>query len=109
VANLRDRAKVTKAMNIEGARYIRIRALPARLGLGARIRSGRAARRRVGLFPLFEAEHGEIRGARASAVPVTEYLRLRKRFAICSAIARARPLALSAVADRNVPRFGLLD
>ena len=64
VANLHDlERKVTKAMAIHGARYIHIhRALPARLGLGVRTtRSGsRGSPSKRGLFPLFEAEHGEV-------------------------------------------------
>ena len=65
-----------------------------------------------GLFPLFEAEHGEVasRPIRRQ-VPVEEYLEPQKRFAHLfgpddphgEAIAR-----LQAMADRNIRRYGLL-
>src|SRR5262250_2369195 len=65
VANLRDlERKVTFAMGIDGARYIHIH-VPCPLGWGSlpadTIRIARLAVE-SGLFPLFEAEHGEITG-----------------------------------------------
>jgi pyruvate ferredoxin oxidoreductase beta subunit len=116
VANLRDlEAKVTKAMNIEGARYIHIH-VPCPLGWGsAPADTIKVARLAVesGLFPLFEAEHGEITGRTRirRKVPVTEYLRLQKRFAhlFGDPPELGRLALIQAVADRNVARFGLLD
>ena len=58
-------AKVTKAMEIEGARYIHIM-VPCPLGWGSAaqdtIRIARLAME-CGLFPLFEAEHGMLTGS----------------------------------------------
>src|SRR6185503_13183285 len=86
VANLRDlEDKVTRAMAIEGARYIHIH-VPCPLGWGSEPKHTiQVARMAVesGLFPLFEAEHGEItsRYVLRRPVPVTEYLKLQRRFA----------------------------
>ena len=65
VANLRDlEDKVTRAMSIRGARYVHIH-VPCPLGWGSvpadTIKVARAAVE-SGLFPLFEAEHGEVTG-----------------------------------------------
>jgi len=65
-----------------------------------------------GLFPLFEAEHGEEteRYRLRRRVPVEEYLKLQKRFAHLFGSPRdARGIAaIQAIADRNIQRFGLL-
>ena len=86
VANLRDlEHKVAKAMGIGGARYVHIH-VPCPLGWGSlpadTIKVARLAVE-SGLFPLFEAEYGEITGRTPirRKVPVTDYLRLQKRFA----------------------------
>ena len=86
VANLRDlEFKVTKAMAMHGARYIHIH-VPCPLGWGSApadtIKLARLAVE-TGLFPLFEAEHGEITGRTKirRQVPVEDYLKLQKRFA----------------------------
>ncbi|MCC7259340.1 MAG: pyruvate ferredoxin oxidoreductase [Gammaproteobacteria bacterium] len=114
VANLRDlEYKVTKAMAIRGARYIHVH-VPCPLGWGSdpalTIRIARLAVE-SGLFPLFEAEHGEVT-ARTSIrrpVPVVEYLKLQKRFAhLFAAGAEARLARIQAIADRNIAHFGLL-
>jgi pyruvate ferredoxin oxidoreductase beta subunit len=116
VADVRDlEAKVTKAMSVRGARYIHI-LVPCPLGWGAAphdtVKLARLATE-SGLFPVFEAEHGEITDRRhiRRPVPVTEYLKLQRRFAHLfkpelktDVIAR-----LQAAADRNIRRFGLLD
>src|SRR5512135_120371 len=65
VANLRDlEDKVTRALAIRGSRYIHIH-VPCPLGWGSApadtIKVARAAVE-AGLFPLFEAEHGEVTG-----------------------------------------------
>jgi pyruvate ferredoxin oxidoreductase beta subunit len=115
VANLRDlEFKVTKAMGIRGARYVHIH-VPCPLGWGsAPADTIKVARLAVesGLFPLFEAEHGEITGRTKirRPVPVTEYLQLQKRFAHLFGAKpdRTRLDAIQAIADRNIARFGLL-
>lgn len=114
VANLRDlEAKVTKAMNIRGARYVHIH-VPCPLGWGANpadtIRIARLAVE-TGLFPLFEAEHGDIVASTPirRQVPVTEYLKLQKRFAhLFGSTPDARRLAqIQAIADHNIAQFNL--
>ena len=63
----------------------RLRPLPARLGIGvAATRSGwRGCVKETGLFPVFEAEHGEVVGVSKirRRVPVEEYLKLQRRYA----------------------------
>ena len=86
VANLRDlEAKVTKAMSVHGARYVHIH-VPCPLGWGsAPADTIKVARLAVesGMFPLFEAEHGEItsRYSLRRPVPVEAYLETQRRFA----------------------------
>ncbi len=115
VANLRDlERKVTFAMSIDGARYIHIH-VPCPLGWGSdpadTITIARLAVE-SGLFPLFEAEHGEITGRTRirRKVPVDEYLRLQKRFAhlFADPPERGRLALIQAIADRNIARFGLV-
>jgi pyruvate ferredoxin oxidoreductase beta subunit len=116
VANLRDlEAKVTKAMAVEGARYIHIH-VPCPLGWGSKpedtIKVARAAVE-CGLFPLFEAEYGEVtaRTTIRRRVPVDDYLKLQKRFAHLFAPKRdeLRLGLIQATADRNISEYGLLD
>jgi pyruvate ferredoxin oxidoreductase beta subunit len=66
-----------------------------------------------GLFPLFEAERGEV--VRTTPirrrVKVDNYLRLQKRFAhLFDGSARADDARsrIQAIADRNITRFGLM-
>jgi len=114
VANLRDlEFKVTKAMGIRGARYIHIH-VPCPLGWGsAPADTIRIARLAVesGLFPLFEAEYGEVTGRTKirQRVPVDEYLKLQKRFAhlFGKQPDTARIAQIQATADRSIARFGL--
>ena len=116
VANLRDlEYKVTKAMGIRGARYIHIH-VPCPLGWGsAPADTIKIARMAVesGLFPLFEAENGEItaRTTIRRRVPVEEYLKLQRRFAhLFGREPDTKRLALiQATADRNIAKFGLLE
>jgi len=116
VANLRDlEAKVTRAMALRGARYIHIH-VPCPLGWGsAPADTIRLARLAVesGLFPLFEAERGEITGRTCirRKVPVETYLRPQKRFAhLFSPEPDVERIALiQATADRNIGRFRLTD
>ncbi len=86
VADLHDlEAKVERAMSIRGARYLHI-LVPCPLGWGSAsqdtIKLARLARE-TGIFPVFEAEHGEITRVTKirHRVPVEEYLRPQKRFA----------------------------
>jgi pyruvate ferredoxin oxidoreductase beta subunit len=64
-----------------------------------------------GLFPLFEAENGEItaRYRLRKPVPVDAYLSLQKRFAHLFQPERddATIAAIQAIADRNIRRFDL--
>jgi pyruvate ferredoxin oxidoreductase beta subunit len=116
VANLRDlEAKVTRAMNIAGARYIHIH-VPCPLGWGADPADTiKVARMAVesGLFPLFEAEGGEVtnRYKLRRRVSVVEYLQLQKRFAhLFGKVADVHTVAaIQAIADRNIRVFGLAD
>jgi len=116
VAELHDlEAKVKNAMRIRGARYIHI-LVPCPLGWGHAsqdtIRIARLATQ-TGLFPVFEAAHGEVTSVSRirRRQPVEAYLRPQKRFAHLfgdppklEVIAR-----LQALADRNIRRYGLLE
>ena len=100
-------------MRIPGARYIHIH-VPCPLGWGSAPEDTlKVARLAVesGLFPLFEAEHGEItaRYALRRKVPVTEYLKLQRRFAhLFGKEPDTRTIAaIQAIADRNIRTFGL--
>jgi pyruvate ferredoxin oxidoreductase beta subunit len=116
VANLRDlERKVTRAMEIRGARYIHI-FVPCPLGWGSApedtILIARLALE-CGLFPLFEAHHGKVtaRTAIRRQVPVTEYLKRQKRFAhLFGAVPdTARIAKIQQMADQNIIDFGLLE
>lgn len=115
VCQLRDlEAKVTKAMTFHGARYLHVH-VPCPLGWGSATGDTvKVARLAVesGLFPLFEAEFGEVvdRLPIRRQVPVEEYLKLQKRFANLFSPQRdeERLAAIQAIADRNIKRFGLL-
>ncbi len=114
VANLHDlEAKVTKAMGIRGARYIHIH-VPCPLGWGSRPSDTvRVARLAVesGLFPLFEAEHGEITASLPlrKKIPVDEYLKLQKRFSHLFGSAPDTIAMIQEIADRNIAKFGLTE
>ena len=115
VANLRDlEGKVHKAMGFHGARYIHVH-VPCPLGWGSESSDTiKVARLAVesGLFPLFEAENGEVTRSTKirHRVPVEEYLKLQKRFAhlFGSEPDTGRLAAIQAIANRNIERFGLL-
>jgi pyruvate ferredoxin oxidoreductase beta subunit len=116
VSELRDlEAKVTRAMEIRGPRYIHI-LVPCPLGWGSAscdtIKLARLAKE-TGLFPVFEAVDGEVVSVSKirHRTPVEEYLKPQRRFAHLfgknpqpDVVAR-----LQATADRNIRRFGLLD
>jgi pyruvate ferredoxin oxidoreductase beta subunit len=65
-----------------------------------------------GVFPVFEAERGEVTGVLKirRQIPVEEYLKPQKRFAhLFGKKPDVATLAqLQARADRNIRRFGLL-
>jgi pyruvate ferredoxin oxidoreductase beta subunit len=116
VADLRDlEAKVEKAMTIRGARYLHV-LVPCPLGWGAAsndtIRLARLARE-TGIFPVFEAERGEVTSSTKIRrhVPVEEYLKPQRRFAhLFGKPGRPEVVAqIQADADRNIRRFGLLE
>jgi len=115
VANLHDlEQKVERAMGMHGSRYIHVH-VPCPLGWGsdpaATIKVARTAVE-CGLFPLFEAEYGEVtdRVTIRKLLPVTAYLQLQRRFAhlFRPVEDHAQLAAIQAIADRNIRRFGLL-
>jgi pyruvate ferredoxin oxidoreductase beta subunit len=116
VAEPRDlEAKVARAMEFHGARYIHV-LVPCPLGWGSAteetVRLARLAKE-TGLFPVFEALHGRVTAVSPirHKTPVEEYLRPQRRFAHLFA-GEGRPdivARLQAGADRNILRFGLLD
>jgi len=115
VAEPRDlEAKVERAMAMRGARYIHV-FVPCPLGWGAAsndtIRLARLVKE-TGLFPVFEAEHGEVVSVSKirRLVPVSEYLKLQRRYAhLFGDEPRTDVIArLQLGADRNIERFGLL-
>jgi len=116
VAELHDlEAKVEKAMGLHGARYLHV-LVPCPLGWGAASRDTIALARlarECGLFPVFEAEHGEVSSVTRirHRVPVDEYLRAQKRFAhLYGSPGQPEMIArIQAQADRNIRRFGLLE
>ncbi|HTT12966.1 MAG TPA: thiamine pyrophosphate-dependent enzyme [Burkholderiaceae bacterium] len=116
IAELHDlEYKVKRAMQIRGARYLHL-FVSCPLGWGhASEDSIRVARlaKETGLFPVFEAEHGEVVGVSKirRRTPVEEYLKLQRRFAHLfkptpdlEVIAR-----IQAGAERNIRKYGLLD
>ena len=116
VADLHDlEAKVKKAMTIRGARYLHV-LVPCPLGWGSRseetIKLARLATE-SGLFPVFEAEDGEVTATKKirRLVQVEEYLKPQKRFAHLFG-AHGRPdllNAIQAIADRNIAKYKLCD
>ena len=115
VADLHDlEAKVKRAMEFRGARYIHI-FVPCPLGWGTAshdtIRIARLAHE-TGLFPIFEAEHGVQVSALPirKQLPVEDYLKPQKRFAhLFGANPKADIIArIQARADRNIRKYGLL-
>ena len=115
VADLHDlEAKVEHAMALHGARYLHV-FVPCPLGWGSASRDTvRVARlaKETGIFPVFEAEHGEITSVSTirRRQPVEEYLKLQSRFAHLFAEPRRDDLIarIQEQADRNIERFGLL-
>jgi pyruvate ferredoxin oxidoreductase beta subunit len=116
VAELHDlEAKVERAMEFHGARYLHV-FVPCPLGWGSAskdtIQIARLAKE-TGLFPVFEAEDGEVVSVSKirRQAPVEDYLRLQRRFAhLFGDPPRTDVIErLQAIADRNIRRFGLLE
>jgi pyruvate ferredoxin oxidoreductase beta subunit len=116
VADLHDlEAKVRRALDFRGARYLHV-LVPCPLGWGSAacdtIRVARLATQ-SGLFPVFEAEHGDVVAVThiRNQVGVEEYLRAQKRYAhLFQPTLRSDVIAqIQAHANRNITRFGLLD
>jgi len=114
VAELHDlERKVERAMAMRGARYLHV-LVPCPLGWASAssdtIRLARLACE-SGLFPLFEAERGEVVDVTPirRQVPVEEYLRLQGRYRHLFGDPGRPDLVreIQAIADRNVARFGL--
>src|SRR3974377_851304 len=116
VADLHDlERKVTKAMGIYGARYIKI-ILPCPRGWGPAAQDTiRLARLAVecGLYPIFEAEHGKVTQVRKirRPVPVADYLKLQRRFAhlFRDGVEDPRVARLQAICDGNIAEYGLIE
>jgi len=116
VADLHDlEDKVERAMALRGARYLHVLvSCPLGWGSASRdtIRIARLAQQ-SGLFPVFEAERGDVTAVSRirRPVPVEEYLRPQRRFAHLFAPTLRREVIadIQARADRNIARFGLLD
>jgi pyruvate ferredoxin oxidoreductase beta subunit len=116
VAELRDlEYKVKRAMSFRGARYIHIY-VPCPLGWGTASNETIKMARLVkdtGLFPVYEAEHGEVVSVSKirRQLPVEEYLKPQKRFAhLFGKQPRYEVIArIQEMADRNIRKFGLLD
>jgi pyruvate ferredoxin oxidoreductase beta subunit len=116
VADLRDlEAKVETAMSIHGARYLHV-LVPCPLGWGSAshdtIKLARLARE-TGIFPVFEAVHGEVTAVTKIRrhVPVEDYLKPQRRFAhLFGKPGDPDMLArIQADADRNIRRFNLME
>ncbi len=115
VADLHDlEAKVKRAMEFRGARYIHI-FVPCPLGWGSAshdtIRLARLAKE-TGLFPVYEAEYGEVVSVSPirQKAPVEEYLKPQRRFAhLFGRQPKVEVIArFQEVADRNIRKFGLI-
>jgi pyruvate ferredoxin oxidoreductase beta subunit len=116
IAHLRDlEAKVRRAMEFRGARYLHI-FVSCPLGWGhASDQSVRIARlaKETGIFPVFEAEHGEVVSVAKirKQLPVEEYLKPQRRFAhLFSPTLDTQTIGrIQEVADRNIRKYKLLD
>ena len=116
VAELHDlESKIERAMEFRGGRYVHV-LVPCPLGWGSAahdtIRMARLAKE-TGLFPVYEAERGEVVSVSKIRRPlaVEEYLRAQRRFAhLFAEPPRTDVIArIQAIADRNIRRFGLLE
>ena len=114
VADLRDlEYKVFRAMEFHGARYLHV-LVPCPLGWGSAAAETVAVARLsvdTGLFPLFEAEHGDIVATSPirKLLPVDAYLRRQTRYRhLFEPVERADVIErVQRIADRNIRRYGL--
>ena len=114
VADLRDlESKVEKAMQVRGARYIHV-LVPCPLGWGSASKDTILLARlahETGLFPVFEAEFGEVTSVLPvrRRVPVTEYLQRQRRYAhlFGSEPDTETIERVQAQADRNIRRYDI--
>jgi pyruvate ferredoxin oxidoreductase beta subunit len=106
--------KIDRAMAYRGARYVEI-FVPCPLGWrSAPADTIKVARLAVetGMFPLLEAEHGDLVAVTKirRRQPIEEYLKLQGRFAHVLRPENADQLeGLRAIAARNIERFNLLE
>jgi pyruvate ferredoxin oxidoreductase beta subunit len=116
VAELHDlEAKVRRAMEIRGARYIHI-LVPCPLGWGhdpsETIKIARLAKE-TGLFPVLEAEGSKLTQVSKikRKLPVEDYLRPQQRYAhlFKDPVRRDVIEKIQQMADRNILRYRLLD
>jgi pyruvate ferredoxin oxidoreductase beta subunit len=114
VADLHDlEYKVERAMEFHGARYLHV-FVPCPLGWGSAssdtIEIARLAKE-SGIFPVFEAEDGELVGVSKirRKVPVTDYLKTQRRYAhLFKDPPRTDVIeAIQARADANIERYRL--
>ncbi len=105
--------KVRRALSIRGPKYLQIH-VPCPLGWGSdpahTIDIARLAVN-TALYPLYEAEEGEIRVQRIPRrVPVEEYLKLQTRFRHLFGKdgAKQELEEVQRIADRNIEKYGLL-
>ena len=115
IADLRDlEAKVTRAMEFRGARYLHV-LVPCPLGWGSAscdtIKIARLATQ-SGLFPVFEAVNGEVVASTKirHKVDVEEYLKLQSRYAHLFSPTRREDVIshLRRMADKNIARYELM-
>jgi pyruvate ferredoxin oxidoreductase beta subunit len=116
VADLHDlENKVTHAMEFKGARYLHI-LVPCPLGWGSAasdtIKVARLAKE-SGLFPVFEAEYGQVTRVAPirHQVPVEDYLSLQRRFGHLFG-EHGRPdiiERIQAMAEENITKYRLLN
>ena len=115
VADLHDlEAKVERAMTFHGARYLHI-LVPCPLGWGSAssdtIKVARLAKE-TGLFPVFEAEYGEVTSVSPirHRTPVEAYLSIQRRYAHLFGD-HGRPdivARIQAIANQNIATYGLV-
>ena len=115
VADLRDlETKVARAMEFRGARYLHV-LVPCPLGWGSQscdtVKIARLATQ-SGLFPVFEAERGEVVSSTPirQKIGVEEYLKLQSRYSHLFSPKRRDDVIdkLQAAADRNIKRYNLM-
>jgi len=105
--------KVTKSMEYHGARYIEV-FVTCPLGWGSKpgdtLKIARLAVE-TGVYPLFEAEYGEVTGVTKirNRRPIEDYLKLQRRFAHVLKPGNEWQLEqIQAAADKNIRKYGLI-